>query len=99
MPLYILADANQHTLASHSGEKTLVCRTTSAPTASHHKGVFSPEVSNKSLDTDGASSGTSTNKDGGSGICIVCERDFGDLRNLSDHVQETHNYICEVCNR
>ena len=62
--------------------------------------MVSPELVKKNLGPDevrqGSSNAMSVGKDVGSGLCIVCDKDFGDLRNLSDHVQETHNYICEV---
>ena len=31
-----------------------------------------------------------------SGMCVVCKIDFGSLKDLTDHVQEAHNYKCEV---
>ena len=90
-------DANQHALTSHSGDKNTLYRTTNVGSPSLK--VTSPELIRKGLSTDDSIQSTPGAKETGSGICIVCDKDFGDLRNLSDHVQETHNYVCEVCNR
>ena len=92
-------DANQHALTSHSGEKSTLYRTTNASSGIPPLKIVSPETSKTSLVVDESAHNTSGVKESGSGVCVVCEKDFGDLRNLSDHVQETHNYICEVCNR
>ena len=95
-------DANQHSLTAHSSEKNNLYRTTTTAGTTPSK-ITSPELSKKNLGVDeNRQSNTTpitTGKDTGSGICIVCDKDFGDLRHLSDHVQEAHNYICEVCNR